>query len=257
MFEVDRKGNFNLIFVDSNSEDVKALIDDIFKDLPAVQPVEVFGKPTFMQFDLDLNFSSGSSLEYTNTAKGINPLEQAKHEIDSIDALSKTYSGELYNSYAFIPLSHEIYNRFDREVNLVGTNLHSAQKPYTYKDITAYYNFKTENQKLSFQKKSWLGRKLLDEHLATLASKNYWLAVDFGVDLQLGKDTETSTDTYNNTRVGFIQGGIGKRFTFYAAVFESQGRFANYFNYFAFSYRLLFWPRVERVAYGAYPQQAW
>jgi len=233
MFEVDSTGQFNIIFIDSESEDVRDTLKDLFKDLPKVSPATAYGKPTYMQFDLELNFTSGSSL--TSAEPEPNPLEKVKQEIDSIDALKQKYNGDLFNSYAYIPLSHEIYNRFDREVNLVGTNVHSAQKPYTYKDIKKYYNFKTENEKLSLNKKSWFGRKLFDEHLATLSSKDYWLAVDFGVDLQLGYDSETSTETYNNTRIGFIQGGIGKRFTYYAAIFESQGRFAGYFNNLALS----------------------
>jgi len=233
MFDVDSEGQFNIIFVNSESKEVRGVIEDVFKKLPAVSPPTAFGNPTYMQFDLELNFKTQSSL--TPAEQQINPLDRVKQEIDSIDASKQKYDGELFDSYAYIPLSHEIYNRFDREINLVGTNVHSAQKPYTYKDIKKYYDFKTENEKLSFNKKSWLGRKLFDEHLATLSGKGYWLAVDFGVDLQLGYDTETSTDTYNNTRIGFIQGGIGKRFTYYAAIFESQGRFAGYFNNLALS----------------------
>jgi DNA mismatch repair ATPase MutL len=224
IFDVDNTGRFNIIFIDSSSEEVSSLINDIFKELPVVSPATAFGNPTFMQFDLELNFKADSSISTADITS--NPLDQVKQEIDSINASKQKYDGELFDSYAYIPLSHEIYNRFDREINLVGTNVHSAQKHYTYKDIKKYYDFKTENEKLSFNKKSWLGRKLFDEHLATLSGKGYWLAVDFGVDLQLGYDTETSTDTYNNTRIGFIQGGIGKRFTYYAAIFESQGRFA-------------------------------
>jgi hypothetical protein len=59
------------------------------------------------------------------------------------------------------------------------------------------------------------------------------LTLDPGVDLQVGKDTDADIDTYNNTRLVYVQGGIGKQLSFYSVIYESQGRFADYFNRFA------------------------
>jgi hypothetical protein len=51
------------------------------------------------------------------------------------------------------------------------------------------------------------------------------------LDLQLGKDFQSDNDyTYNNTRGAVFQGGLGKDLNFYTVVYESQGRFADYFN---------------------------
>ncbi|MDT8347287.1 MAG: gliding motility protein RemB, partial [Flavobacteriaceae bacterium] len=60
-----------------------------------------------------------------------------------------------------------------------------------------------------------------------------WFAFDMGVDLQLGRDTNRSSTTWNNTRLATVSGGIGKQLSFSATVFESQGFFAGYFNDFA------------------------
>ena len=238
VFDVDKQGVFNLIFIDAKEGFIRDMFEDIFNNLSPIQPAKAYGNHTYMQFNLNLELP----LEKLIPAKPViesyrsdiklneNPLDIVKQEIDSINSQTSTYDGELYNSYAFIPLSHEIYNRFDKEINLVGTNFHSAQKPFSYKDVKKYYDFKTENKKLSFNKTSWFGRKFFDEHFATVKSDKYWLAFDIGVDLQAGRDTENALDTYNNTRIGFVQGGIGKKFTFYGAIFESQGRFADYFN---------------------------
>jgi hypothetical protein len=240
IFEVSEEGVFNLIFIDVENSEIKSKFESAFKNLDQIQPLIVYGNPTYAQFSMDLTYPLNNISEYKvsdfkndETAKNLHltkTLIKAKTEFDSIEKQTKAYDGELFSSFVNIPLSHEIYNRFDREINLIGTSAHTAQKPFTYQDVKPYYDFKIQNEKLAFNKKSWFSRKLLDEHLATVSGKNYWFAVDFGVDLQLGRDTGNDLNTYNNTRIGYIQGGIGKKLTYYGAIFESQGRFADYFN---------------------------
>jgi len=243
IFETNEEGKFNLIFLEVEDITIRKKFEDAFKNLGQIRPVHIYGKPTFSQFSMDLEYPLINISNYKiqdsiddHTREELylsNKLVKAKTEFDSIEKQTKDYDGEMYSSFVSIPLSHEINNRFDREINLVGTNAHTAQKPFTYQDVKPYYDFKLENEKLAFNKKSWFSRKLLDEHLATVSGKNYWFAVDFGVDLQLGRDTGNDLNTYNNTRIGYVQGGIGKKLTYYGAIFESQGRFADYFNQLA------------------------
>lgn len=249
IFDVDKNGKFNLIFINTVNQKIKEKFIQAFDSLPEIKPANALGNPTFTQFTMDLyypmnnqdvNIRKSKKLKQTKkaeieeTKKKLpelsNALLKAKQEFNEIEAEVKKYDGELYSSHVFIPLSHEIYNRFDKEINLIGTNAHTAQKPMTYSDVKPYYDFKAENDSLSLNKQSWFGRKLFDEHLATVSGKNYWLAVDFGVDLQVGRDTDTDLSTYNNTRIGFVQGGVGEKLTYYGAIFESQGRFADYYN---------------------------
>lgn len=241
IFDVDENGKFNLIFIDTDNVELKSVFENAFKNLPRIRPARSFGKPTFAQFNMEITYpiekklfsevflNKNDSIDSEETALG-NKLIEAKKEFNKVNKNTKKYNGELYSSFVSIPLSHEIFNRFDREINLIGTNAHTAQRPFTYQDIKPYYDFKIENKKLAFNKKSWFSRKLLDEHLATVSGENFWFVVDFGVDLQLGRDTGNDLNTYNNTRIGYIQGGIGKKLTYYGAIFESQGRFADYFN---------------------------
>jgi len=63
--------------------------------------------------------------------------------------------------------------------------------------------------------------------------RDYWFTLDPGVDLQVGKDSGGDVNTYNNTRLVYAQGGLGESIGFFAAIYESQGRFADYFNRFA------------------------
>ncbi|MGX1023225.1 gliding motility protein RemB [Psychroflexus sp. MBR-150] len=242
IFDVDKNGKFNLIFIDADSQTVKQNFEKAFDSLPKVKPAKTYGNPSFMQFSVDLIYpfhkNGLDKSAISSTHPQIKPQEtqlsesliKAKQEFEAVDNETKKYDAELFSSYAYIPLSHEIYNRFDREMNLIGTNSHTSQKPFTYKDVKPYYDFKEKNSDLAFNKNSWFGRKLFDEHLATVSGNNYWLALDFGVDLQLGRDTDNSLNTYNNTRIGFVQGGVGNKLTYYGAIFESQGRFADYYN---------------------------
>lgn len=241
IFDVNKKGDFNLIFIDTGSKILKEKFELAFRNMPQIQPALAYGNPTFMQFSIDLfyPFVHEEPTKYEDSRlkpSHLSPsLIKAKKEFDDIEKNIKKYDGELYSSHAFIPLSHEIYNRFDREINLIGTNIHTAQKPFSYQEIKPYYDFKAKNENLTFNSKSWMGKKLFEEHLATVNMKDFWLAIDFGVDIQLGRDTDNQLNTFNNTRIGFAQGGIGDKITFYAAIFESQGRFADYFNRLALS----------------------
>jgi hypothetical protein len=102
-----------------------------------------------------------------------------------------------------------------------------------YSEVNRYYDFTAETQKILKNKKSWFGRKWWNEHMVTIKGDNYWITLDPGVDLQAGRDLDNDIDTYNNTRLVYTQGGIGKNFNFFAVIYESQGRFADYFNRFA------------------------
>jgi len=99
------------------------------------------------------------------------------------------------------------------------------------------FDIKAEKESLLKDTDTWFGRKLYNEHLVEIQGKNYWFTVDPILDLQVGTDTEADESTWNNTRGIFIQAGLGKRFNLSASVYESQGRFADYFNQFSESLR--------------------
>jgi hypothetical protein len=54
------------------------------------------------------------------------------------------------------------------------------------------------------------------------------------LDLQVGKASGSDASyTYVNTRAINFRGGLGDKLNFSTTVFESQGRFADYFNRYA------------------------
>jgi len=242
LFEVTKEGVFKVLYVDAVYEELKTEIRRVFGLLPTVKPSTYSGKPAYVQFTMKLNIPL-EDLEAIEKPKTLeeqeNELEAAaKTEFDAVNEALEPYEDELFASNLNIPFSHDMYSYFDHQINLVGTNSHTASKPFLYNNVSNYYDFNAQQTKLKKDVSTWFGRKLLNEHMVTVKGKNYWFVIDPIVDLQLGGHTDSEVDyTYNNTRGVQVQGGLGKGFNFAATVFESQGRFADYFNRYAESIR--------------------
>ncbi len=234
-FEVDKEGKFKTIYVDAMYEELKEEARRVIGMLPQIEPATYNGKPAYVQFTIPvripLNPPAAVVTEPVGETSETLPESDILNEYDSIDKLP--YENEEYTSQINIPLSHHNYSLFDPALNRVGLNNHTAQKPYLYSEVNRYYNFEAENAKILKNKSSWFGRKFWNEHMVTIKGNGYWITLDPGVDLQAGKDTDNDISTYNNTRLVYTQGGIGKDFNFFAVVYESQGRFADYFNRYA------------------------
>ncbi|WP_317172096.1 gliding motility protein RemB [Salinimicrobium oceani] len=249
LFEVDREGNFVLTYIDATYPELKEEIKRIFETLPVIAPATYNSRPINMQFRMPvripLDFSgdalSEPGIEIVDTSReqpNAAPQEAPEvfKEYDQIKSLA--FEHPRATSQINIPLSHELYSRFEDEVNRVGTNFHSASKPFLFAEVQPYYNFEEEIEALQKPAETWIGRKLWNEHLFTFQVDDYWFSVDFALDMQVGKDIDSRLDvTYNNTRAAIFQGGLGKNFNFYSVVYENQGRFADYFNEYAESIR--------------------
>ncbi len=64
-------------------------------------------------------------------------------------------------------------------------------------------------------------QKWWNEHMVQFKGKDFWITLDPGVDLQVGRDSDAGIDTYNNTRLVYTQGGIGQNLIF-AVVYENR-----------------------------------
>lgn len=238
LFEVDTLGQFRVIYTDAIYAELKEEAIRVFSELPKIKPATYNTRKTFKQYSIPIKIPLvNQNVETQDLAKTnkISKLEEdAKREFDSVSASKMTFGNRNYTSQLNIPFTHSDYSKFDRNMNLVGTNSHTASKPFLYEEVSEYYDFKAENEKLKKNKESWGGRKLWNEHLVELQGKEYWFTIDPVVDFQVGKDTDAEfNSTYNNTRGVVVQGGLGKKFNFYTAFFESQGRFADYVNRYA------------------------
>ena len=247
LFEVDKEGKTSVIYTDAVYNELKEETKRVFDSLPMVTPGTYNGKPTFYQYSLSIAIplANPADIQTIKEEKSIVDMKSTtdlnadmSDEFDSVNDSIITYQKLEYSSQLNIPFTHNYYARFDQQMNGLGTNSHTAAKPFIYDEVAAYYDFKAEKEALVKGTDSWWSRKLWNEHLVAVQGKDYWFTVDPVFDLQLGKDTEADfSTTYNNTRGVFIQGGLGKKFNFTATVYESQGRFAQYFNEYAISLR--------------------
>ncbi len=249
LFEVDRQGKFKVIYIDSPTTASADEARRVFAMLPQIQPPLYNGNPTYSKYTIRIDplntanlagkaadNSAADSLSFRIASRDERTARDFREltEYDSIKSLPFDNPGLAANLN--IPFSHQVYSRFDDELNQLGSNNHTASKPYTYADVSGYKDMAGEAAALAKPASGWWGRKLWNEHFATFRAPDYWFTLDPILDLQLGKNTPGDVRyTYVNTRGLNFRGGLGRMVTFSTTVYESQGRFADYFNQYAMS----------------------
>jgi len=241
LFEVDKEGQINVLYIDAVYSELKDETKRVFEELSKVTPGNYNSKPTYFQYSLSVKIPLINPEVLTTEVKPLPSVKEiidlndlVSNEFDSVNINTTKYEKLEYQSQLNIPFTHNYYAKFDQQMNGLGTNSHTAAKPFIYTDVARYYDFKAEKEALIKGTDSWWSRKLYDERLVAVQGKDYWFTADPIFDLQVGKDTEADfSTTFNNTRGLLIQGGLGKKFNFTVSVYESQGRFAQYFNEYA------------------------
>ena len=153
LFEVTDKGVFKVIYINAAYSELKQEVEKVFSLYPEIQPATYDGKNVFTQYKIQVQVPSLEwGVSNKKATKDLNKLEQATLEYDSIVNLGKAES-KLFNSGLNIPFSHQNYARFDFNLNLLGTNSHTAIKPYSYADIVKYYDFESNLSLLKKDKK--------------------------------------------------------------------------------------------------------
>jgi len=236
LFEVDANGEFKIIYINAISDELSEETKRVFGKFPKIKPSTYNGKPTYSKYtisiELPLKSAEQIASEALAAAEILRPIEKPMTELDSL--VYKKYNNPEFESHLNIPFSHSYYAQFDDAMNQVGSNNHTASKPYTYAEVSKYYNLKAVNESLQKNTSSWLGRKFWNENMVQIQGEDYWLSLNPIVDLQLGKASDIDASyTYVNTRAVNFRGGLGKQINFTTTIFESQGRFAGYFNEYA------------------------
>lgn len=236
LFEVDANGEFKVLYVNAADESLGEEAKRVFGKFPKIKPSTYNGKPTYSKYtisiDIPLKSADQIAAEALAASEILKPIEKPITELDSI--LYKKYNMPEFESHLNIPFSHSYYAQFDGAMNQVGSNNHTASKPYTYAEVSKYYNLKAVNESLQKKVSGWWGRKLWNENLVQIQGEDYWLALNPILDLQMGKASDLDASySYVNTRALNFRGGLGKQVNFTTTIFESQGRFAGYYNDYA------------------------
>ncbi len=243
LFEVDAAGAFKVLYVDANEVALVQETKRVFSAFPNISPPVYNGRPTYSKFTIKIAIPLQTAAQaaaareaevaaepFADKVKRQRDLESP--EYDSI--VLKPFNNPQFRSNLNIPFSHSYYARFDDEMNQVGTNSHTSSKPFTYNDVSRYHDLTAENQKLMKDKSGWWGRKIWNENLIAIQGEGYWFTLNPIFDLQLGISEPSEVKyTFVNTRGVQVNGGLGEQLNFTATIFESQGRFADYYNRYA------------------------
>jgi hypothetical protein len=244
-FEVNQEGRFVPIRIDAPFASHKQEMTAAMSKMPQIEPPTYNGEPTYMQFVLRVQVPMSTTgkfqtfEEQEERNKKRKPASTAVKDLDSI-AFAKAnqeyalinsdgYNGQQLRSDGNIPLSYQRYHRYEAAMNRVGNNAHTAVKPYSFNYVNQYFDLEEERKSQLKEKTTWLGRKWHNEHFFEVAGKDYWFVLDPGVDLQVGRDNDEGINTFNNTRLVHVNGGLGSQITFGATIQESQARFPGYF----------------------------
>jgi hypothetical protein len=129
-----------------------------------------------------------------------------------------------------IPYSYQFYQKLNKSVYDINNRSHSSIKGFYSDDSLLVHQFEGLMQMGtdSLNKRSWVRRKITEEHLFNFKGDDYEVYADFLPDFQIGREFNQSSTTWLNTRGFQIGGKVGKQFSFYTNGFENQGVFANY-----------------------------
>lgn len=242
LFEVDNKGKFNVIYVDANEKTLVEESKNVFGKMPKITPPTYNGVPTYSKYTIKIAIPLKSSsqiateIEAQNVANAKIPSKNKDKELTEFDNIKyNKFANPKFESHLNIPFSHSFYAQFDDKMNQVGSNNHTGSKPYSYEEVSRYYDLKSETQKLNKKATSWGARKLWNENTVEIQGNDYWFTFNPILDLQVGKSASNvkSVSTFVNTRGIQFQGGLGKQLNFSTTIFESQGKFADYYNNYA------------------------
>ncbi|WP_366186561.1 gliding motility protein RemB [Flavobacterium ovatum] len=236
LFEVDVNGVFQVIYVNAVDDELIKETKRVFSKFQKIQPATYSGKATYSKFNISVSIPLRSS-EVENATVKTDPtfIRNNDKQLTELESLVyKKYSNPEYESHLNIPFSHSYYAQFDGALNQIGSNNHTASKPYTYAEVSKYYNIKDANESLQKKASSWWSKKLWNENMVAIQGEDYWFNVNPILDLQVGKDSGSELPyTYVNTRAINFRGGLGNQLNFTTTIFESQGRFSDYFNRYA------------------------
>jgi hypothetical protein len=145
----------------------------------------------------------------------------------------------------YLPHSYQFYQKFNADVYAKSNSMHTSLRPFLI-DSTLNNRYNQLMQPgIDTSHKSWILRKVFNEHLVDIKTTEYTFYADFLPDNVFGKDFKdksvhtasfkplgflVSSQLGINTRGYQIGGTVGTKFSFYTSGFENQAEFPTYYN---------------------------
>lgn len=130
----------------------------------------------------------------------------------------------------YLPNSYQLYQKFNADIYSTKSAFHTSLRPFLIDSLIQHTYDSVMNVGVSSDRKSWLERKIFNEHLFDVKKPDYTFYGDVILDLQAGRDFTAKYNTNLNTRGYQFGGTIGTKFSFYASAFEDQAKFPAYYN---------------------------
>ena len=140
--------------------------------------------------------------------------------------VSKTIAQSYYT-----PLSNSLLNSIEDSIHSLDHHYFTAAKPFLAGEVSGLLDSFTNSLKSTnrFASGNWFGRKIYNEDLFNLQSKDFGFRINPLFHLTVGKDNQTTEGgTYLNTRGIQLDGRIGKNVFFYSEFLENQAYFPKY-----------------------------
>src|SRR5690606_31960380 len=130
LFEVDREGKFQVLYVDAIYPELKEEITRVISLLPVITPASYNSRPTYAQFRMPLKIPLAAF-----TAQSIVDIIIEQIPVAQEQQLQQLYAADEYDAIVTIPLSiresdsnnniplsHERYSRFEASINRIATD---------------------------------------------------------------------------------------------------------------------------------------
>jgi hypothetical protein len=130
----------------------------------------------------------------------------------------------------YLPYSYQLDQKFNSSIYSTNTSFHTSLKPFLVDSVIAPTYNAIMNREVDSSHKTWVGRKIFNEHLFDVKTKEYTFYGDYLTDFQYGEDLTGHFRTNINTRGYQFGGTVGTKFFFYTSGFEDQAVFPTYLN---------------------------
>jgi len=220
VFIANKEGAFDVIHVSSNSVSVNRNVEKVFSELADFQPAFLNGQNIDKQFIL--YYPDVKKLTRKDGLLPTNDISENSHSV-----IRRENSPFRSNLNYF---DNNSYHNFQNS-----NNLHTGFKPYLTNLTVDSEKYDSIKNQILKDKTSWWGRKFWNENFVEITEKDYWIHINPIVDLQIGKDNSDNEFTYNNIRAARVEAGLWNKVVLSSSIYESQGRFADYFNRYAFA----------------------
>lgn len=130
----------------------------------------------------------------------------------------------------YLPYSYQLDQKFNSSVYSISNSLHTSLKPFLIDSTLKPTYDEIMNRGVDSSRHTWIVRKIFNEHVFDVKTKEYTFYADYLPDLMLGRDFSDKITTNMNTRGYQLGGTIGSKFSFYSSGFENSAKFAGYYN---------------------------